>query len=94
MRAHRKRLTDNIFDAYPTLQMFRAAGNVETETGGKEIKEDLLYGTNSAEWFNDYDTLNTASDWIETILRDLEVRQKGETEGSSQEEDQSHRLSD
>jgi hypothetical protein len=39
--------------------MFRSAGNVETEEGGKEIKEDLLYGKNSAEWFSDYDTLNT-----------------------------------
>lgn len=59
MRVHRKRLTDNIFDAYPTLQMFRSAGNVETESGGKEIKEDLLYGKNSAEWFSAYDSLNT-----------------------------------
>ena len=59
MRAHRKRLTDNIFDQYPTLQMFRAAGNVETESGGKEIKEDLLYGKNTAGWFSDYDTLGT-----------------------------------
>lgn len=59
MRAHRKRLTDNIFDEYPTLQMLRQAGNIETETGGKEIKEDLLYGKNAAEWFSDYDTLNT-----------------------------------
>ena len=59
MRAHRKRLTDNIYDEYPTLQMFKQAGNVETESGGKEIKEDLLYGKNAAEWFSDYDTLNT-----------------------------------
>ena len=59
MRAQRKRLTDNIFDEYPTLQMLRQAGNIETETGGKEIKEDLLYGKNAAEWFSDYDTLNT-----------------------------------
>ena len=59
MRAHRKRLTDNVFDEYPTLQMFKQAGNIETESGGKEIKEDLLYGKNSAEWFSDYDTLNT-----------------------------------
>jgi len=59
MRAHRKRLTDNVFDEYPTLQMFKQAGNIETESGGKEIKEDLLYGKNAAEWFSDYDTLNT-----------------------------------
>jgi len=59
MRAHRKRLTDNVFDEYPTLQMFKQAGNLETESGGKEIKEDLMYGKNSSEWFSDYDTLNT-----------------------------------
>ena len=61
MRANRKRLTDNIFDAYPTLQMFRRSGNVETESGGKEIKEDLLYVKNTAEYFDSYDTLNTDS---------------------------------
>ena len=60
MRAHKKRLTDNIFDEYPTLQMLKEAGNLETETGGKEIKEDLMYGKNSGnQWFSDYDTLNT-----------------------------------
>ena len=59
MRAHRKRLTDNVFDEYPTLQMFKSSGNLETESGGKEIKEDLMYGKNSSEWFSDYDTLNT-----------------------------------
>lgn len=59
MRSHRKRLTDNIFDQYPTLQMLREAGNVEIESGGKEIKEDLLYAKNAAEYFDTYDTLNT-----------------------------------
>ena len=58
MRAHRKRLTDNIFDAYPTLEMFKKAG-LETEDGAKEIKEDLLYGKNTANWFSDYDEQNT-----------------------------------
>jgi len=59
MRVHRKRLTDNIFDAYPTLEMFRESGNLEMETGGKEIKEDLLYGKNTATWFSDYDSVPT-----------------------------------
>ena len=59
MRAHRKQLTDNIFDEYPTLAYMRKSGKVQLENGGKEIKEDLLYGTNNAEWFDGYDTLNT-----------------------------------
>ena len=65
MRTHRKRLTDNIFDEYPTLAWLRKAGKVEVENGGKEIREDLMYGKNSAEWFEGYDTLNTnAADGI------------------------------
>ena len=36
MRSKRKRMTDNIFDAYPTLRMFNAGA--EVEAGGKEIQ--------------------------------------------------------
>ena len=42
MRAKRKRLTDTIFDAYPTLRMFNT--KAEVEAGGKEIQEDVMYG--------------------------------------------------
>ena len=45
MRSKRKRMTDNIFDAYPTLRMFNAGA--EVEAGGKEIQEDVMYGKNS-----------------------------------------------
>ena len=58
MRAKRKELTDNFFDAYPTLDMFRSSGLV-TDNGGKEIMADLMYGSNSAQYFSGYDTLNT-----------------------------------
>jgi hypothetical protein len=61
MRAHRKRLTDNIFDEYPTLAWMRNAGRVEFENGGKEIKEDLLYATNASTWFDGYDTVPTTA---------------------------------
>ena len=37
MRAKRKELTDNFFDAYPTLDMFRSGGALVTDNGGKEI---------------------------------------------------------
>ena len=43
MRAKRKRLTDNISDSYPTIDRFRKTGIMETENGGKQIQEDLMY---------------------------------------------------
>lgn len=65
MRAKKKRLTDNISDAYPTVDRFRKAGIMEAETGGKEIQEDLMYGLGTSEWFDGYDVLSTnATDGI------------------------------
>ena len=57
MRAKRKRLTDNISDDYPTLDTLRPLA--ETESGGKEIQADILYGLNSGTWFDGYDTVGT-----------------------------------
>ena len=59
MRAKRKELTDNFFDAYPTLDMFRSGGALVTDNGGKEIQQDLMYGSNSSQYFSGYDVLNT-----------------------------------
>ena len=59
MRAKRKELTDNFFDAYPTLDMFRSGGALITDNGGKEIQQDLMYGSNSSQYFSGYDVLNT-----------------------------------
>ena len=59
MRAKRKELTDNFFDAYPTLDMFRSGGALTTDNGGKEIQADILYAGNSAQYFSGYDVLNT-----------------------------------
>ena len=59
MRAKRKELTDNFFDAYPTLDMFRSGKALVTDNGGKEIQADLLYSGNSAQYFSGYDVLNT-----------------------------------
>ncbi len=61
MRAKRKRLTDNISDDYPTLDTLRPLA--ETESGGKEIQEDLLYGLNSGTWFDGYDTVGHPTQW-------------------------------
>tara|TARA_Y100001937_G_scaffold13493_1_gene17788 strand:- start:3600 stop:4589 length:990 start_codon:yes stop_codon:yes gene_type:complete len=59
MRSKRKELTDNFFDAYPTLDMFRSGGALVTDNGGKEIQADILYAGNSAQYFSGYDVLNT-----------------------------------
>jgi len=59
MRSKRKELTDNFFDAYPTLDMFRKGGALVTDNGGKEIQADILYAGNSAQYFSGYDVLNT-----------------------------------
>ena len=59
MRSKRKELTDNFFDAYPTLDMFRSGGALATDNGGKEIQVDLMYGGNTAQYFSGYDVLNT-----------------------------------
>ena len=59
MRAKRKKLTDNFFDAYPTLDMFRSGGALVTDNGGKEVQADLVYSGNSAQYFSGYDVLNT-----------------------------------
>jgi len=52
-------LTDNFFDAYPTLDMFRSGKALVTDNGGKEIQADLMYSGNSAQYFSGYDVLNT-----------------------------------
>jgi hypothetical protein len=57
MRSKRKELTDNFFDAYPTLDMFRSGGALVTDNGGKEIQVDLMYGGNTAQYFSGYDVL-------------------------------------
>ena len=59
MRAKRKELTANFFDAYPTLDMFRSGGALVTDNGGKEIQCDLMYGSNQSQYFSGYDVLNT-----------------------------------
>jgi len=59
MRSKRKRLTDNISDSYPTLGEFRKSGMIETETGGKQIQEDLMYSLQGGQWFDSYDVLAT-----------------------------------
>jgi hypothetical protein len=39
--------------------MFRSGGALVTDNGGKEIQSDLMYASNSAQYFSGYDVLNT-----------------------------------
>jgi hypothetical protein len=61
MRAKRKRLTDNISDSYPTVAKFRSSKMMETEVGGKQFQEDLMYALDTSQWFDGDDVLNTDS---------------------------------
>lgn len=58
MRAHKKRITDTIFDEYPGLGWFNKNA-LETEVGGKEIQEDIEYAKQNVEWFRRHQVLNT-----------------------------------
>ena len=64
-RVRKDRLTDNITDAYPTLDRFKKSDILEIESGGKEIQEDLMYGLNTLQWFDGFDAVdNDAVDGI------------------------------
>ena len=60
-RVQKKGLADNIFDETPLLDRMKRKGALQMESGGKQIKVDLLYGTNTSTWFSGYDQLNTAA---------------------------------
>ena len=64
MRAHRKRLSDNVFDKYPLLNWFRKNA-MEMEGGGKEIQEDLEIDMQRSHWFRRRDILST--DAVDTV---------------------------
>lgn len=58
-RVRKKRITDQVNNSNPTLEVLRAEGRVEFEDGGKEIQEDLLNGNGTMQWMSDWDELNT-----------------------------------
>ena len=59
-RTRRDRVSDNIGNSQPTLDLFHAAGQVEVEAGGESIEERLLYAYQDAEWMSDRQSVNTA----------------------------------
>ena len=59
-RARRDRISDNIGNSQPTLDIFHAAGRVEVESGGESIEERLLYAYQDVEWMSDRQAVSTS----------------------------------
>jgi len=59
-RARRSRISDNIGNSQPTLDIFHAAGRVEVEDGGESIEERLLYAYQDVEWMDNRQAVNTS----------------------------------
>ena len=60
MDVHRKRITDNINNSNPTLELLRRSGRVEIDRGGRIMREDLYYANGTMEWMSGRQTLSTA----------------------------------
>jgi hypothetical protein len=60
MDVHRKRITDNINNSNPTLELLRKSGRVEIDKGGRIIREDLYYANGTMEWMSGRQTLSTS----------------------------------
>lgn len=58
-RARRNRVTDNIGNSQPTLDILHAAGKVEVEDGGVDILEPLMYAYQDIEWMSDRQSVST-----------------------------------
>lgn len=59
-RAVRDRISDNIGNSQPTLDLYHSAGRVEVEDGGESIAERLLYAYQDAEWMSDRQSVSTS----------------------------------
>lgn len=58
-RARRNRVTDNVGNSQPTLDILHAAGQVEVEDGGESIEEALMYAYQDMEWMSDRQSVST-----------------------------------
>lgn len=58
-RARRNRVTDNVGNSQPTLDILHAAGKVEVEDGGADILEPLMYAYQDMEWMSDRQSIST-----------------------------------
>lgn len=59
-RTRKPRISDNIGNSQPTLDIFHAAGRVEVEDGGESIEERLMYAYQDVEWMSDRQAVSTA----------------------------------
>ena len=58
-RARKPRVTDNIGNSQPTLDILHAGGRVEIEDGGESIEERLMYAEQDTEWMSDRQRVST-----------------------------------
>jgi len=58
-RTRKDRVSDNIGNSQPTLDIYHAAGRVEIASGGESIEERLMYAYQDAEWMSERQTVNT-----------------------------------
>lgn len=58
-RARANRVTDNIGNSQPTLDILHAAGNVEVIEGGESIEEPVMYAYQDMEWMSEGQAVNT-----------------------------------
>jgi|6_EtaG_2_1085325.scaffolds.fasta_scaffold00120_17 hypothetical protein len=58
-RARKSRISDNIGNSQPTLDLFHAAGKVEEEVGGESIEERIMYAYQDAEWMSERQSVDT-----------------------------------
>ena len=58
-RSRANRLTDNIGNSQPTLDILHSAGNVEVVDGGESIEEKILYAYQDIEWRSEGQSVNT-----------------------------------
>ena len=58
-RTRKDRVSDNIGNSQPTLDIFHAAGRVEVASGGESIEERLMYAYQDAEWMSERQSVNT-----------------------------------
>lgn len=60
LRNYSRKLRDNIFNSMPLLKWFTSKGRIQTEDGGYQIVEHLMYGKNSTvKAYSGYETLDT-----------------------------------
>ena len=58
-RTRKSRISDNIGNSQPTLDIFLNDGAVEVEDGGESIEERLMYAYQDVEWMSDRQQVST-----------------------------------